>query len=83
MRLIRQDELIKINASKQPIGKFDAAESFATQRIELEPGDTFYLFSDGYSDPFGGEKGKNSNRPISKTIVLYSAPFSESAKRKN
>jgi serine phosphatase RsbU (regulator of sigma subunit) len=56
--IVRNGEIIETKADKQPIGKFRAATPFTTHTIELEKGDTIYLFSDGYADQFGGEKGK-------------------------
>jgi serine phosphatase RsbU (regulator of sigma subunit) len=51
-------ELKEILADKQPIGKTDNPKPFTTHNFELKAGDTFYLMTDGYSDQFGGEKGK-------------------------
>lgn len=48
----------EIKPNKQPIGKYAEAEPFTTHTIELEHGDSIYIFSDGYADQFGGEKGK-------------------------
>jgi len=31
---------------------------FALHKIELQKGDAFYIFSDGYADQFGGPKQK-------------------------
>lgn len=56
--IIRNEEIIEIKANKQPIGKFDYQEPYTTHAIDLQEGDTFYIFSDGYVDQFGGEKGK-------------------------
>ncbi|OIQ25833.1 MAG: hypothetical protein BM555_06585 [Crocinitomix sp. MedPE-SWsnd] len=56
--IMRDEELIEIKADKQPIGKFDAEKSFTTHDVDLQKGDVIYLFSDGYADQFGGEKGK-------------------------
>mgnify|MGYP000984523142 CR=1 FL=1 len=47
-----------IAADKQPIGKYALTESFTNHSVELKKGDTFYIFTDGYIDQFGGEKGK-------------------------
>ncbi|MBS1650423.1 MAG: SpoIIE family protein phosphatase, partial [Bacteroidetes bacterium] len=33
-------------------------ESFALHTLELKKGETLYLYTDGYADQFGGEKGK-------------------------
>jgi len=48
----------EIKAHKQPIGKSDISTPFPTHRILLEAGTTFYLFSDGFADQFGGKEGK-------------------------
>ena len=56
--IIRNQELIETKANKQPIGKFDNPEPYTTHTLELQKGDSIYIFSDGYADQFGGEKGK-------------------------
>jgi serine phosphatase RsbU (regulator of sigma subunit) len=58
--LLRKDatEIEEIKADKQPIGQFDNRVPFTTHEFELHSGDTFYLFTDGYADQFGGPKGK-------------------------
>ena len=55
---IHDNELKEISPDKQPIGKHDKAVPFTTHNVSLKKGDTVYLFSDGYADQFGGEKGK-------------------------
>jgi serine phosphatase RsbU (regulator of sigma subunit) len=50
--------LEEIRADKQPIGKFADAKPFTTHHISLSKGDTIYIFTDGYQDQFGGDKGK-------------------------
>ncbi|NCG30697.1 MAG: tetratricopeptide repeat protein [Bacteroidetes bacterium] len=56
--IVRNGELIETKADKQPIGKYDNPQPYATHTFELQSGDTLYIFSDGYPDQFGGEKGK-------------------------
>lgn len=58
--IINDKELIQINADKFPVGAFieDKIQSFTTKKIQLQKNDLIYLFSDGYADQFGGEKGK-------------------------
>ena len=51
-------EIEEIKADKQPIGKYSTPLPYTTHSVELNTGDTVYLFSDGFSDQFGGEKGK-------------------------
>ena len=38
--------------------------------IELETGDTFYTFSDGFADQFGGEKGKKFKAKNFKSLLV-------------
>ncbi len=56
--IIRNKTLIEYKPNKQPIGKVDAPTPFITQTIQLQKNDTIYIFTDGYADQFGGEKGK-------------------------
>jgi len=63
-------ETEEIRADKQPIGKYDDPLPYTTHRIELQPGDTFYIFSDGYADQFGGEKGKKLKSSNFKKLLL-------------
>jgi serine phosphatase RsbU (regulator of sigma subunit) len=51
-------ELREITADKQPIGKSDHRKLFTTHTINYEEEMTFYLFTDGFADQFGGPKGK-------------------------
>jgi serine phosphatase RsbU (regulator of sigma subunit) len=56
--LYRNGELLEYKADKMPIGIYvREKESFTNNVISLEKGDTFYIFSDGYVDQFGGETG--------------------------
>ena len=56
--LIRNNQLTEIKADKQPIGKHFRNESYTHHQLQLQQGDTIYIFSDGYADQFGGPKGK-------------------------
>lgn len=53
-----QDELIIHKSDKQPIGKYANKKAFTQIEIPLNTGDSFYLFTDGYADQFGGPRGK-------------------------
>jgi serine phosphatase RsbU (regulator of sigma subunit) len=52
------NELKEILPDKQPIGKSDYRKPFTSHTLQCEAGTTFYLFTDGFSDQFGGPKGK-------------------------
>ena len=62
--------LHEVTADKQPIGKVDDPKDFKTHTIELKPGDTFYLFSDGFHDQFGGDKAKKFKTSNFKKLLL-------------
>lgn len=70
--LIRKgaSEIEEIKADKQPIGSFYAQTSFKTHALDLQEGDTFFLFSDGYADQFGGDKGKKFKAKNLKELLL-------------
>jgi serine phosphatase RsbU (regulator of sigma subunit) len=63
-------ELIEIKPDKQPIGKTHDPKPFTTHTIELQKGDTIYIFTDGFQDQFGGEKGKKFKAAQLKEILL-------------
>ncbi len=63
-------EIQEIKADKQPIGKFDYRKPFTGHTIELEKGDTIYIFTDGFADQFGGDKGKKFKYQQLKSFIL-------------
>lgn len=58
--LVRNGEIQIFKGDKFPIGAFmdEELQSFTNQEISLQKGDAIYIFSDGFADQFGGEKGK-------------------------
>jgi serine phosphatase RsbU (regulator of sigma subunit) len=62
--------LIEVKADKQPIGKYALPKPYTTRSIELQRGDTFYLFSDGFADQFGGERGKKFKAANFKKLLV-------------
>jgi serine phosphatase RsbU (regulator of sigma subunit)/tetratricopeptide (TPR) repeat protein len=56
--LVRNNEMIQLPADKMPVGKGLKTDSFRSNIIETQKGDTLYFYTDGYADQFGGEKGK-------------------------
>jgi serine phosphatase RsbU (regulator of sigma subunit) len=56
---VSRDLLREIPGDSMPVGIGSEQErSFTETRIQLFDGDMVYLFSDGYSDQFGGPEGK-------------------------
>jgi serine phosphatase RsbU (regulator of sigma subunit)/CheY-like chemotaxis protein len=58
MYIIRKGELLQVAADAMPIGVYRTSDiSFTNHEITLEKDDLIYLFSDGYYDQLGGDKG--------------------------
>jgi serine phosphatase RsbU (regulator of sigma subunit)/Flp pilus assembly protein TadD len=68
--LIRNNEIIEYKGDKQPVGKYALDNRFTTHEIDLKKGDSFYIFTDGYVDQFGGEKGKKFKPKNLKNLIL-------------
>jgi len=66
-------ELKELPAHKQPIGFYPTITPYPNHSIQLKKGDTFYLFTDGYADQFGGEKGKKLKYKTMKELILNNA----------
>ncbi|MBL4593076.1 MAG: tetratricopeptide repeat protein [Flavobacteriales bacterium] len=68
--IVRNGEILETKANKQPIGQFDNPEPYTTHTFELQKGDAIYIFSDGYVDQFGGEKGKKFKARAFRELLL-------------
>jgi serine phosphatase RsbU (regulator of sigma subunit) len=68
--IIRKGEVLQTKANKQPIGQFENPVHYTTHAFELEKGDSIYIFSDGYIDQFGGEKGKKFKTKAFRELLL-------------
>ncbi|MBK7851710.1 MAG: SpoIIE family protein phosphatase [Bacteroidetes bacterium] len=55
--MIRENELMVVQPNKFPVGGLQIVheENFQSHHFDLQKNDTFYIFSDGYADQFGGE----------------------------
>jgi serine phosphatase RsbU (regulator of sigma subunit)/ligand-binding sensor domain-containing protein len=63
--------LFEIKPDNQPIGYHtDKIQPFTKHLIQLEEGDSLYLFTDGYADQFGGPKGKKFKYKPFKSLLL-------------
>lgn len=60
----------EIKADMQPIGAYQDRKPFTNHILELSPGDAIYIFSDGYADQFGGEKGKKFKYGKFRELIL-------------
>ena len=66
-----QSSVEEIHATKKAIGGFtEDSQHFDSHKIKLQQGDTFYIFTDGYADQFGGDKGKKLMTKNFKEILV-------------
>ena len=64
-------EIEEVKGTKKAIGGFTEDEQhFDTHEIKLEHGDSFYIFSDGYADTFGGENSKKLTTKKFRQLLL-------------
>jgi serine phosphatase RsbU (regulator of sigma subunit) len=70
--LIRRGEVLETRADKVSIGRSSVHTSirYTNHRVKIEPGDTAYMFSDGYADQFGGELMKKFKNRNLKALLL-------------
>ena len=68
--------LHEIKANKQSICKTELPMPFTTHKIESVLHTTFYLFTDGYADQFGGPKGKKYKYKQLKDVLELAASSS-------
>ena len=71
--VLRGQELEIIKADKQPVGQFDHAKPFKYYDLSLNANDRVYLYTDGYADQFGGEKGKKLKYKAFKELIIENA----------
>jgi serine phosphatase RsbU (regulator of sigma subunit) len=72
-------EVEVVNGDRQPVAGWAELNPFTNHQLELSKGDTVYLFSDGYSDQFGGANGKKlkSRKFMELLLSIQDRPMSE------
>jgi serine phosphatase RsbU (regulator of sigma subunit) len=83
--LVRKGELIHYRADKMPASIHYRMLPFTLHKIELQKGDAFYIFSDGYSDQFGGPNQKKfmSNQLRETLVAMEGMPMLKQGERLN
>ena len=65
--------LYEIPGDKMPVAFYDRMDKFTTREFTYEEGDMLYMYTDGYPDQFGGEKGKKFKYIPFKRMILEHA----------
>ena len=69
--LIRNKEVQLYKGDYITIGiSYHLEGSFSLHEIDIQKGDIIYMFSDGYADQFGGEKGKKFSNKRFRELLL-------------
>ncbi len=88
--------LIELKPNRMPIGRFEKMEPFKHVELKLNKGDLVFISSDGYTDQFGGLRGKkyqksslieliaqNIRLPLEEQKMIYSKVFDDWKGEKN
>ncbi len=76
----KSEEITKVKGDRMPIGiHLKMEDDFTNHVINYNSGDIIYLFSDGYVDQFGGEKGRKLKSVKFQELILTikSKPMTE------
>lgn len=78
----KSKKLEELKPDKRPIAIYPDMSEFTNHEMVANKGDIFYLFTDGYSDQFGGERGKKFMSRNFKNLLAENAhkPMSEQGK---
>lgn len=81
--IMRKKEMIELKADRMPIGRYETMQRFSIQTLDIQEGDILYLYSDGYRDQFGGEKGRKLMSGKFRELIkeISSLPFDEQYKK--
>jgi len=75
-------ELYTIKGDKQPIGVHWEETEFSDHVIKLQENDSFYIFTDGFVDQYGGKKRKKfKTRNFKRLLLSVQAESMENQKR--
>jgi serine phosphatase RsbU (regulator of sigma subunit) len=69
--IVRGGEFIEVKGDNIAIGSYieNQTNKYNNHKIQLQKGDTIYVFTDGYVDQFGGPDGKKFKLPQFKTML--------------
>lgn len=73
-------EIVQIKADKMPIGIYYREKGdFTNHEIQLKKDDTFYIFSDGFADQIGGNRGRKFMSKRFKSLLkeIHKKPMGE------
>ena len=80
--VIKNGELKQYKGDRMPVAFYSKPRAFTSHKIQLEKGDSFYTFSDGMIDQFGGAMFRKFLTKRLKSTLLDNHQFSMEVQKK-
>ncbi len=76
-KIFVQDNIVELRPNRMPVAFYQRMEEYNEYHLVLNPGDSIYLFSDGYADQFGGAHNKKFGYSTFRNLISATAkkPF--------
>lgn len=72
--LVSNSTYIELQKNKMPVGVGERKEPFTLHEVNCKEGDILYLYTDGYADQFGGDRGKKYKyKPLNELLAKNSS----------
>lgn len=72
-KIFVQDNIVEIKPNRMPVAFYQRMEEYNEYHLVLNPGDSIYLFSDGYADQFGGAHNKKFGYSTFRNLISSAA----------
>lgn len=80
--IVRDNEEILLKGDRISIGSLESSEKkFTNHEMQLEKGDSLFIYSDGYADQFGGADGKKMKTPVMRKKLVAVAESNPSQQK--
>ncbi|MCF8378848.1 MAG: SpoIIE family protein phosphatase [Bacteroidales bacterium] len=78
--IVRNNDIEEIKADRFGVGRssrVEEARKFTNNEVQINKGETIYIFSDGFADQFGGDTGKKfKSKPMKELfLAVYEKPL--------
>ncbi len=67
---VQNNHINEVQGDRFTIAAYPELKPFHTREITFKPGDSFYMFTDGYHDQFGGQRMRKIKKPRFQELIL-------------
>ena len=71
-----------VKGDKMPVSVYLRMDSFTNQEFSIQSGDQVYLYTDGFADQFGGNKGKKLKLRHFKDLIVQNSTLTMREQKK-